>query len=129
MNKETKLQNEIRLGLGELDMRTFRANIGLAYVGSKYITLSNGDLLIKNPRRFSSGLPAGFSDLFGIKTITITQDMVGKKIGQFCAIEVKTKTGRLSEKQQNFIDMVLFMGGVAGVARSVDDALKLLARP
>jgi hypothetical protein len=44
----------------------------------------------------------------------------------FTAIEVKTPTGRVSEQQQRFISMVNGLGGIAGVARSVQDAADLL---
>jgi hypothetical protein len=64
--------------------------------------------------RYGVGGPGG-SDLIGW-----TSD------GIFIAIEVKTKTGKASQKQLNFIEQVKKSGGKAGIARSVDDALKII---
>ena len=72
------------------------------------------------------GLVQGSSDLIGWTTVTVTPDMVGRKLALFTAIEVKTKTGRVSESQTNFINRVREAGGLAGVARSVEDARKIL---
>jgi penicillin-binding protein-related factor A (putative recombinase) len=48
-------------------------------------------------------------------------DVVGYWRGTFIAIEVKSKSGKVSPEQQNFIDRVNSDGGIAFVARSVDD--------
>ena len=40
----------------------------------------------------------------------------------FTAIEVKSATGRASKEQKNFIKRIHDCGGIAGVARSLDDA-------
>ena len=50
-------------------------------------------------------------------------DIIGIWKGRFLAIEVKTQTGRVSEYQQRFIDRVIEEGGIAFVARSVDDVI------
>ena len=76
------------------------------------------------PIRF--GLCKGSSDLICITPVVVTQDMVGSTIGVFTAVEVKTLKGRVSPEQQTFIDAVNKAGGIAGVARSVEDALELL---
>jgi len=46
--------------------------------------------------------------------------------GKLFAIEVKTKKGRLQENQKAFIDEIKARGGIAFVARSVDDVEKEL---
>jgi hypothetical protein len=61
------------------------------------------------------GICVGSSDLIGIAPC-----------GRFLAVEVKTATGRVTKEQQTFIDAVCRAGGIAGIARSVDDALQLL---
>ena len=58
--------------------------------------------------------PKGISDILGIWE------------GKFMAIEVKTKIGRVSEHQVKFIDSVNDAGGLAFVARSVDDVIDKL---
>lgn len=77
------------------------------------------------PVRF--GLCPGSSDLIGVTPVTITEEMVGKNIGVFTAIEVKTPKGRVSAEQERFLAAVRRAGGIAGVARSVQDALSLLS--
>lgn len=46
--------------------------------------------------------------------------------GRMLAIEVKTSTGRLSPHQRLFIDRVNLNGGLAFVARSLDDVKEKL---
>jgi hypothetical protein len=71
------------------------------------------------------GLQPGSSDLIGWRTVTITPDMVGQRIAVFTSIEVKTPTGRVKPEQQQWLDAVQAAGGIAGVARSVEDALRI----
>jgi hypothetical protein len=75
--------------------------------------------------QFGVGSPGG-SDLIGYRRVRVTEDMVGQEIAQFAAVEVKTLRGRVRPEQQQFINHVLSAGGVAGIARSVDEAQKLL---
>lgn len=58
------------------------------------------------------------SDLIGIRKLTITQEMVGKTIGQFVAREVKKSTWKYKGTaheiaQKNFIDYINQFGGDA----------------
>jgi len=46
--------------------------------------------------------------------------------GRFVAIEVKSKKGKISEYQQNFIDLINQNGGIAFVARNIEDVEKNL---
>lgn len=46
--------------------------------------------------------------------------------GKFLAIEVKTKTGRLSEHQRQFLENIKRMNGIAFVARSLEDVYENL---
>jgi hypothetical protein len=46
--------------------------------------------------------------------------------GRTLAIEVKSRTGRMRPGQEEFLQTIRSAGGVAGVCRSVDDAVKLL---
>lgn len=71
------------------------------------------------------GLCPGSSDLIGFRTITITPEMVGQRVAIFSAVEVKDR-GRPTEQQAAFIRMVQMAGGLAGVARSVPEALSIL---
>ena len=52
--------------------------------------------------------------------------------GRFIAIEVKTKNGAVSDWQRKFLDQVEASGGIAIIARSVDeviDVMGLLKKP
>ena len=75
--------------------------------------------------QFGVGSPGG-SDLIGYRRVRVTEEMVGQEIAQFAAVEVKSARGRVKAEQRQFINHVLSAGGVAGVARSVDEAQKLL---
>jgi hypothetical protein len=125
--KETGIQNEIRNALAGHCM-LFRANVGTAWTGNDIRKLKNGAILIMDPRPFSTGLPPGFSDLFGLVTVEITQDMVGQKFAQFLAGEVKTATGRKGKAQGPFLDAIKKAGGRADVWRSAADALRTIGK-
>lgn len=69
-------------------------------------------------RQMATGLGLGVSDLICIVP----------PHGRFLAIEVKRpKVGVVSDAQEAFIKAVRKFGGIAGEARSVEDALALLA--
>ena len=92
-----------------------------------HLTPDTNTILLVNPRPFSTGLPIGFPDLFGFVPVTITPDMVGQEIAVFAAVEVKQKTGRVSAKQRDMMAFLQKHGARAGVARSVDDAARILS--
>lgn len=121
---EHKTQNEIRNALAG-ECLCFRVNVGQAWTGDA-TRLPNGDVLIRNARPFSTGLPAGFSDLFGLVPVVITPDMVGKKFARFFALEVKGPKGRVHERQAAFLRAVNDNGGVGDIARSAADALEVI---
>lgn len=122
---EHVLQNEIRNALaGRLPL--FRVNTGRAWTGNDIQRLPDGSILIRDPRPFSTGVPDGFSDTFGVLPVHITPDMVGQVIGQAVFGEIKTATGRASPKQTNFIRAMQAYGARAGVWRSVADALQAI---
>jgi len=113
-NAETDLQQRIRLALGlRTDLRLFRNQVGQL-----------PDPKTGRPVQF--GLARGSADLIGWRTVTITPDMVGQRIAVFSSLEIKTPTGRLTPAQHNWQAAVRSAGGIAGVARSVTDALAIL---
>lgn len=59
----------------------------------------------------------GISDIIGI---------LPNSGGQFLAIEVKRKKGRLTQEQAEFIENINRAGGVAFVARGLEDVEKVL---
>ena len=113
-NVETKIQQEIRLGLGTRDdVRLFRNQVGQL-----------PDPRTGRPVQF--GLARGSADLVGWKTIEVTPDMVGQRLAVFTSIEVKTPNGRPTQYQKAWLRAVDNAGGIAGIARSVDDALRIV---
>lgn len=68
----------------------------------------------------------GGGDLLGWRTITVTPEMVGQQVAVFTSIEVKAPSGRLRPEQEQWLKVVRGAGGIAGVARSVEDAEALV---
>ena len=109
---EQQIQQHIRLTCSTGSTRLFRNN--------------TGTLRDQHGRPVSFGLAKGSADLIGWRTVTVTPEMVGQQVAVFTSIEVKTATGRLRPEQQQWLDAVQDAGGIAGVARSVSDAERLL---
>ena len=124
---ESELMDTIHLELGgRSDTRLFRNNIGKAWVGRGKAVRCNNGVFLPHGQQYQFGLPPGSSDLIGVKSITITPDMVGQTVGVFAAVEVKSKTGRIRKEQRAFMETVTKFGGIAGVVRSVEDAVELV---
>lgn len=121
---EQNIQAEILLEHGT-GAKLFRNNTGMGWTG-EVIKKTPTTITIKDPRPLHAGLCKGSSDLIGWLPVLITPEMVGTYIAAFTAIEAKTKTGRVSQDQINFIANVSQAGGRAGVARSKEDAKKIL---
>jgi len=113
-NAETTLQQQIRLALGtRTDLRLFRNQVGQL-----------PDPRTGRPVQF--GLARGSADLIGWRTITITPEMVGQQLAVFTSIEVKTERGQVGPDQYAWQRTVSDAGGIAGIARSVQDANEIL---
>ena len=68
------------------------------------------------------------SDLIGYTIVTVTPDMVGKKIAVFTAVEVKqpnTKVDARYKAQKKFIDQVTQDGGLGAIINSLESLKKL----
>jgi len=112
MNEMNRLR-AIMLGLSTPGVRLFRNNVGA-------LKDAEGRLI-----RYGVANPGG-SDLIGWRSITVTPDMVGQKLAVFLAIEVKGEKCKATDHQRNFIARVRADGGLAGVARTVEDALGII---
>ena len=131
---ETNLTRLVMIAVSALrNTVIFRNNVGMGWVGKSKritqpitVTLQPGDVIVSNARPLQAGLCEGSSDLIGWSVRTVTQDMVGRKVALFTAIEVKTKDGRASYEQINFIQKVREAGGIAGIARSPQEAENLI---
>lgn len=124
---EHEIQNQIRLHLGQFpDVRIFRANVGQGWTGEAVIKLACGDIRITRPRPLNTGLPEGWPDLFGFRMLAVTPEMVGLVLPVFGAIEVKGPRGAVRAAQQRVLDELVRCGCLAGVARSPEEAAKIL---
>ena len=101
MTPEHKLMNDIRLAISDKCIN-FRINVGAGQT--------------RDGRYFTTGVPPGFPDIFGVR----------KSDGKAVFIEVKTKSGRISPKQANFIKNIKKFGAIAGVCRTPEEAIKLI---
>lgn len=104
---ESSLLRAILIRASALGMRLFRNQVG------KY-QLPDG-------RWITSGLCVGSSDLIGWTPVVITQAMVGRTIAVFTAIETKAAKKHPTKEQEQFLSVVASAGGLASVARTIED--------
>lgn len=98
---EHDIQNEIRTAVSPYAV-IFRINVGSGRT--------------ENGNYFTTGVPNGFSDLFGFR----------KSDGKAVFIEVKTTKGKPTAQQKHFLETVQKNGAVAGIARSAEEAIKII---
>ena len=124
---EHEIQNEIRLTVTKESKATtlFRANVGKAWTGKK-IASSDDIITLQEARPFTTGLPIGFPDLFGLKTVKITEDMVGKEVAMFVFLEVKRPGGRVMKAQERMIEHLRSLGARGGIVHSAGEAIDML---
>ncbi|MUV40600.1 VRR-NUC domain-containing protein [Levilactobacillus brevis] len=100
--REQEIQNRIRVAVSAAGCTIFRANVGK-------VKTADG-------RWFDSGLPQGFPDLFGFR----------HSDGKIFFIECKNETGRPREDQTRFHEFLTSKHVIHGIARSPEDALKII---
>lgn len=101
LKNETLIQNEIRIELSKHGL-ILRQNVGTFYTP------------------YGEKIKIGFKGLSDL--IYFGND------GLVAFIETKTENGKLRKEQKHFLDTMNERGYVAGVARSVEDALKLIKK-
>lgn len=109
---EHEIQQLIRLACGRGPVRLWRNNTGA--------------LIDQQGRFVRFGLCKGSSDLIGLRSLEITHELVGQRIAQFVALEIKANCGVVSPEQRSFLRAVQDLGGVAAVCRSVQQAEAVL---
>lgn len=100
--KEQAIQDSIRVALAQAGYIVFRTNVGK-------VKTADG-------RWFDTGLPIGFPDLMGYKPDS----------GRVFFIEVKTAIGRRRKDQVDFADGLKDKNVIYGVARSAEEAVKIV---
>ena len=105
---ESDLIHDARLFYnGDGTVRIFRNNVGA-------LPTADGKVL-----RY--GLCTGSSDLIGLKSVTITPDMVGSTVAVFIAAEGKVGKRSVTAEQRAFVETIKAMGGRAGVFRNIEE--------
>lgn len=121
---EHDIQSLILLELSKRGYYTERVNVGEGYLlptdfhKTLLLALKNNKYLhdrLSKLKYFKSGVLKGRSDISAHKK------------GESIWIEVKSETGKISKEQLNFIEQLKNRYGLkAGVARSVEEAIKLI---
>ena len=109
---EHEIQQRIRLACGRGAVRLWRNNTGA--------------LVDQQGRFVRFGLCKGSSDLIGLRSVVVTPEMVGQRIAQFVALEIKTDCGTVSPEQRAFLRLVQQLGGLGAVCRSIAQAQAVL---
>lgn len=119
--KESDQMRIIQVSLTQAGARVFRNNTAVAWAGEVVrafsptkVMLLPGDIVIRKAYPIHAGLCEGSSDLIGISP----------GAGRFIAAEVKSSSGKLSIKQQNFLSFISDFGGIAFKATSPEEAVK-----
>ena len=113
MKTENEISNEIRAALNTRNVRAWRNNVAKIQHQGRWLNF---------------GIPGpGGSDLIGLTTLTITPDMIGKRVAVFTAVECKSATGKPTADQTAFIGFIRASGGIAGIARCAGEALNLIS--
>lgn len=110
---ENRISDLIRVGLSDICVLV-RSPAGLFYQG-KFAELPGIGRVLKHLRPVKV-LDEGWPDLTGWR----------RRDGRMVLIEVKTPRGRVSARQQHLIDYARSCGVLAGVARSVEDARRIV---
>jgi len=129
---EGKIWRDIRDKLSKGTMRLFRNEVGNGvairhkHAFTRQAIISECIALAASRggsgARIHFGLTPGSGDLIGLRTITITPEMVGKRVAVFTSCETKTATGAIRAEQLNWQRFVNEAGGIAVIVRSLEDA-------
>lgn len=119
-SEEHEIQKEILVALSAHKCFVQRINVGKGFMirYSQIIKqLPNGNYEIRGPLNyFDAGASKGHPDLYGFRWVD----------GKIFYIEVKSKTGKPSDDQIRFHNMLVSHNIIHGIARSVKDALMIV---
>ena len=101
--REHIIQDEIRENIKDLAI-IFRINVGL-FRG-------------RSGRFVSTGVPKGFSDLFGFRKLD----------GKAIFLEIKNEKGKARPEQLHFLKTMENFGAITGIARSVEEAREIIIK-
>lgn len=118
---EHAIQNDTLIAVSALpDTMCWRNNTGTAWQGDRVkrapgaiVTVERGMVILRAARPISFGLPG-------------SPDIIGVSAGRGFGLEMKALRGRLEESQPKFRRAWEAAGGLYGVPRSVEEALRIL---
>ena len=134
MTPATALTNQIRAATSKIGARLFPMTIGkfwgpftrgIQFKDTRTITVNPGDVLIRRGHMVSIGTK-GMSDLLGSSPLKITEEHFGMTLPILTAVEVKAGKDQLRPGQPEFLKFVTDLGGRAGIARTVEDAVRIV---
>lgn len=132
-DSENQTMKKIQIAVSSIGARLWRNNSALGWCGKATkitkpttCTLYPGTVVIQDARPLHAGLCKGSSDLIGFRVVFITPDMVGQRVAQFIACEVKSETGSPTKEQIGFLNLVHQAGGQALLAKSPETVLNAL---
>lgn len=101
--KEHFIQNEIRKNVNDIAV-IFRINVGV--------------FKSEDGKFVATGVPKGFSDLFGFR----------KSDGKAIFLEIKNEKGKARPEQIHFLKTMQDYGTITGIARSVEEAREIIIK-
>lgn len=128
MKDESQVQQEVQIAAMHFGCTLMRNNSGA-------MVDNTGRLVRYGLGHVSPKQEIKSSDLIGITKVTITQEMIGKTLGVFTALEVKKENWnpdkKLDEhevKQNNFLQWVINNGGIASFVHKVDNLKEIFRK-
>lgn len=119
-SEEHEIQKQIQVALSKHSCTVQRINVGKGFLirHSQIIGQSkDGNYIVRGPLNyFDAGASKGHPDLYGFRWVD----------GKIFYIEVKSKTGKPSDDQIRFHNMLVSHNVIHGIARSVQDALMIV---
>ena len=114
MNPETRIQNQAFIDVGQRDdVMIWRQ------VSATVRAYSNPQQVLK------IGQPGMADACMGV-AVTITPDMVGKRVAILCQPEFKTARGKQRDAQEKWERAITAIGGIYRLIRSPDELLQMV---
>ena len=110
--KKRVKSNKPRTDLLEKDIQKSILMLLRKHPKVQWVARFNSGTFVDGDRYITANSQKGMSDILGML-----------KGGRLIAIECKSRTGRIQPHQQTFLDLINEGGGLAFVARSVEDVL------
>lgn len=120
---EKNIQNDVLRVLGtRADMRIWRNNRIEGITGATKIFIKNADVLIGGKPAHLQNIMAYIGGRYQSAGVDGQADLSGiYKDGRRLEVEIKTETGKLSEKQNNFKNVIDVFNGIYIIIRNASE--------